>query len=131
MIGTDITDKRRIAAAYAKHGAAFSAKILHPAEQTALNTQKDPIRYLAMRWAAKEAFGKALGTGLRAPVLMPAIHITHDELGAPHFSYNQDIAALIQQLGYRTLHLSLSDESDYAIAFVLAEKSTTNGYIVD
>ena len=73
MIGTDIIDKRRIATLYQKHGQRLAEKILHPDELAQLPAQKDPVRYLALRWAAKEALGKAFGTGLRAPLVMPAI----------------------------------------------------------
>lgn len=122
MIGTDLTDKRRIAQAYASHGARFAAKVLHVAEIEELTNKADPVRYLAMRWAAKEAFAKALRTGLRDPVLMPHIRIVHDELGAPRFTYSDAIAAIVKQRGFTALHLSLSDEADYALAFVVAER---------
>ena len=125
MIGTDLTDKRRIAQAYAKHGQRFAEKVLHTDEIKELISKKDPIRYLAMRWAAKEAFGKALGTGLRDPVLMPDICIVKSELGAPSFAYSDAIAAIIEQQGFTTLHLSLSDEADYALAFVMAERKSS------
>ena len=123
MIGTDLTDKRRIAAAYARHGRHFAEKVLHAEELKELATKKDPVRYLAMRWAAKEAFAKALGSGLRDPVLMPAICIIKDNSGAPSFAYSDAIAALVKQRGYATMHLSLSDEADYALAFVIAERA--------
>lgn len=122
MIGTDLIDKRRIAHAYACHGTRFAAKVLHVAEIKELANKKDPVRYLAMRWAGKEAFAKALGTGLRPPVLMPDIRIVHDALGAPAFVYSDAIAAIIKQRGFAALHLSLSDETDYALAFVVAER---------
>ena len=53
MIGTDIIDKRRIATLYQKHGQRLAEKILHPDELAQLPAQKDPVRYLALRWAAK------------------------------------------------------------------------------
>ena len=59
MIGTDIIDKRRIATLYQKHGQRLAEKILHPDELAQLPAQKDPVRYLALRWAAKEALDKA------------------------------------------------------------------------
>ncbi|WP_072281924.1 holo-ACP synthase [Rappaport israeli] len=121
MIGTDLIDKRRIAQAYQRHGHRLTEKILHPSELTQFNSQQNPIRYLSMRWAAKEAFAKALGTGLRAPVLMSNICITHNAQGAPSFTYTDAIADLIAQRGYQTLHLSLSDETHYALAFVVAQ----------
>ena len=86
MIGTDIIDKRRIATLYQKHGQRLAEKILHPDELAQLPAQKDPARYLALRWAAKEALGKAFGTGLRAPLVMPAICLSKSALGAPAFA---------------------------------------------
>ena len=79
--------------------------------------QRNP---LAKRFAAKEALGKALGTGVREPILLPAIAVIHDALGKPAFEYSPVLAAYLAAKGL-TAHLSLSDESDSALAFVILE----------
>ena len=122
MIGTDIIDKRRIAALWRTHGKRLAEKILHPDELAQLSAQRDPVRYLAMRWAAKEALGKALGTGLRAPLVMPAIYLDKTALGAPFFADSEVVRTLRLARGITTIHLSLSDERDYAVAFVWCER---------
>lgn len=124
MIGTDIIDKRRIAALWHTHGWRLAEKILHPAERARLGEARDPVRYLAMRWAAKEALGKALGTGLRAPLVMPAIRLDKTALGAPQFADTEPLRSLRLARGIATIHLSLSDERDYAVAFVWCERQT-------
>ena len=78
----------------------------------------DKGRFLAKRFAAKEAFAKAFGTGVRPPVLLPAIAVTHDELGKPVFVFNGALATAAQHL---TAHLSISDEAEYAVAYVILE----------
>ena len=121
MIGTDIIDKRRIAALYHKHGKRLAEKILHPDERAQLPAQKDPVRYLALRWAAKEALGKAFGTGLRAPLVMSAICLNKTALGAPGFAPTNVVKTMQHARGITKIHLSLSDERDYAVAFVWCE----------
>ena len=78
-------------------------------------------RFLAKRFAAKEAFAKALGTGIRAPATFENIAVAHDDLGKPVL----DIAPALQQCldskGIRYMHLSISDEKSLAAAFVVLE----------
>ena len=76
---------------------------------------------LAKRFAAKEAFAKAIGTGVRAPVLLTALAVVHDDLGKPSFEYSPALAAYVAERGL-TAHLSLSDEQDTVIAFVILEQ---------
>lgn len=120
-IGTDIVYIARLAALYAKHGERALEKILAPNERDACRASRSPERFLAKRFAAKEALGKALGVGVRSPVVLPAIEISHDVLGKPIFAYS---AALASYLAERALfaHLSLSDEQDQVVAFVIVEQ---------
>ena len=121
-IGTDIAAVARLASLFERHGAAAAGKLLAPAEMADFEKASDKGRFLAKRFAAKEAFGKALGTGVRAPATLPAIAVTHDELGRPLFSYSGELAALMNARGL-SAHLSISDEHDYAVAFVILEQS--------
>ena len=121
-IGTDIVAVARMADYWQRHGERGLEKMLAPDEREACRASHDPARFLAKCFAAKEALGKALGTGVRAPVLLPDIAITHDELGKPYFTFGPALAA---HLAERRLvaHLSISDEQDHAIAFVILETS--------
>ena len=84
------------------------------------NTQ--PARFLAKRFAAKEAFAKALGTGIRAPATWHNIRVAHDELGKPVLDFDPELAELLDRHAIRSHHLSISDEKDMAAAFVILEK---------
>lgn len=120
-IGTDIVAVARMAAYWQRHGVRGLEKMLAPAEREACRSSSDPARFLAKRFAAKEALGKAFGTGIRAPVLLPDIAVEHDELGKPFFGYSPALAAHFAARGIKA-HLSISDEHDYVVAFVILEK---------
>jgi holo-[acyl-carrier protein] synthase len=120
-IGTDIVAVARMTEYWQRHGERGLEKMLAPDEREACRTSIDPARFLAKRFAAKEALGKALGTGVRAPVLLPDIAVTHDELGKPSFVFSAPLAAHLAQRGLAA-HLSISDEQDYSVAFVILEK---------
>lgn len=119
-IGTDIVAVARMAEYWQRHGERGLEKMLAPDEREACRTSLDPARFLAKRFAAKEALGKALGTGVRPPVLLPAITISHDELGKPAFVFSPVLAAYLAERRLN-VHLSISDEQDYAVAFVITE----------
>ena len=121
-IGTDIVAVARLQGMWERHGERVTSKLLAPAELADFARAADKGRFLAKRFAAKEAFAKALGTGVRPPATLPAIAVVHDELGKPMFELAADLACLLQG---RSLvpHLSISDEADYAVAFVILERS--------
>ena len=121
-IGTDIVAVARMAEYWQRHGERGLEKMLAPDERAACRASHDPARFLAKRFAAKEALGKAFGSGVRSPVLLPDIAVAHDALGKPSFSYSPTLAAHFAERGL-TAHLSISDEQDYAVAFVILEKS--------
>ena len=120
-IGTDIVAVARMAEYWQRHGERGLEKMLAPDEREACRASLDPARFLAKRFAAKEALGKAFGTGVRKPVLLPDISIGNDELGKPAFAFAPALAAHFAQRGL-VAHLSISDEQDYAVAFVILEK---------
>ncbi len=121
-IGTDIVAVARMADYVERHGERGLEKMLAPAEREACRASSDPARFLAKRFAAKEALGKAFGTGVRDPLLLPAIAVEHDALGKPSFSYAPALAAHFAERGLAA-HLSISDEQDYAVAYVVLEKA--------
>lgn len=119
-IGTDIVAVARIQELYTRHGERFVARLLHPAERPDLEACRDPVRFLAKRFAAKEAFSKALGTGLRSPATLDAIGVTHDALGKPVYCCSDELAERLRELGVRA-HLSISDEKEFVVAFAVLE----------
>lgn len=117
-IGTDIVAVARLRAMWERHGERALERLLAPQERDDFARAADKGRFLAKRFAAKEAFAKAFGTGVRPPVLLPAIAVTHDELGKPAFAFDGPLAAAAQHL---KAHLSISDEAEYAVAYVILE----------
>ena len=120
-IGTDIAAVARLARLYERHGARALEKLLAPAEMADFSRAADPARFLAKRFAAKEAFGKALGIGVTAPATLPNIAVRHDPRGKPVFDYAPPLARYLEERGLAA-HLSISDEADYALAFVVVER---------
>ncbi|MCP5269090.1 MAG: holo-ACP synthase [Zoogloeaceae bacterium] len=121
-IGTDIVAVERLNRLFERHGQAAAAKLLAPSELAEFEQATDKGRFLAKRFAAKEAFAKALGTGVRPPATLPAIAVSHDDLGRPLLSFSDALAALLREKRL-TAHLSISDERDTAVAFVILEQA--------
>ncbi|HMT02386.1 MAG TPA: holo-ACP synthase [Burkholderiales bacterium] len=120
-IGHDIVENVRIAKIIAKYGQRFINRILSEEEYQELILRQDKVKFIAKRFAAKEAFAKACGTGLRAPILMPNIIISNNELGKPIFNFNKDIKNWLEEKKICYCHLSLSDETNLSSAFVVLE----------
>ena len=121
-IGTDIVEVARIEASITQFGDDFAKRILADSELE--NYQKSSIkpRFLAKRFAAKEAFSKALGTGLRAPATFQNIAIGHDDLGKPILILAVELQLFLQAKNITQTHISISDEKYLAAAFVVLEK---------
>lgn len=120
-IGTDIVDITRLEAALQRHGEAFAAKLLADDELAAWREAGNPAAFLAKRFAAKEAFAKALGTGIRGAVTLRRIAVVHDTLGRPGFHCDPLLETELQARNIHTIHLSLSDERQHVVAFVVME----------
>jgi len=120
-IGTDIVAVKRLQDMWERHGDKALKRLLAPQEMTDFTKAANKGRFLAKRFAAKEAFSKALGTGIRPPAVLSAIAVSHDELGKPILDFCGQLAEMIENQGL-TAHLSLSDEADYAIAYVVLER---------
>ena len=121
-IGTDLIAVERMERVWKRHGERLCAHILSEAEQREFAGVNDHGRWLAKRWAAKEAFGKAAGTGMRAPVKWTAISVVHDSLGSPSLEFAPFLQAWLHKRGIDYTHLSISDEHDIACAFVIIER---------
>ena len=120
-IGTDIVSIERIRHTLSRHGANFPQRILSDNELVQLNDVVDIAPWIAKRWAAKEAFGKAAGLGIRAPLALKRIGVVNDEMGRPVFDLTEEVLAWLGERGIKRMHLSLSDEREHAIAFVVFE----------
>ena len=120
-IGVDLVMIERIRAMRARHGDRLARRLLAEAELADYTGAPDRDRFLAKRFAAKEAFAKAVGTGLRAPVSLSGIRVDHDPLGRPDFGYAPELDAWLAARGIGRVHLSISDEQEHVVAFAVAE----------
>ena len=120
-IGHDIVENQRIAKLLDKYGDSFMNKVLSTSEQIVFATHQDKARFLAKRFAAKEAFAKACGTGLRTPILMPNISVVNDSLGKPSFDFDPSVREWLMVRNIEYAHLSLSDEIMLSSSFVVLE----------
>jgi len=125
-IGTDLIEIDRIGRVWARHRERLCAHILSPAEMDEMNEVRDMPRWLAKRWAAKEAFGKAAGTGMRAPIKWSGITVVHDAMGRPDLKFAPFIQAWLHRRGIDRCYISISDERDLVCAFVVLEHADTH-----
>ena len=121
-VGLDIAQISRMAAALRRRPLRLPRRLLTPDEQQEFIRRGKSPRYLAARFAAKEALAKALGTGLRAPMLASAAAVLNNSSGKPEFHLHPDLAAFVAARGIRACHLSLSHDGDYAAAMVVTER---------
>ena len=119
-IGTDIVSIARIRKSLERHGEAFAERVLTPDEFTEFRSVSDGARLLAKRFAAKEAFAKAFGTGLRPPVGFHTVGVSHDELGKPLFAFAEELQQILVQRHWLA-HLSISDEKENVVAFAVID----------
>lgn len=126
-IGTDIIQISRIEAALERHGDRFAEKILGPEELEKYQRRKAKvaargIRFLATRFAAKEAFSKAIGIGMHMPMTWRAMQTLNAPSGKPVAVTSGVLREFMDKNGL-TAQVSITDETEYAVAFVIVEKS--------
>ena len=121
-IGTDLVSVKRIEDALFRHGDRFLHRILSEAEVAEYAQSKQPARFLAKRFAAKEAFSKAWGTGIGEAVGWHDVSVAHDARGKPLIATSDALAEKFTLEKIVAAHISLSDENDHALAFVVLEK---------
>lgn len=121
-IGTDLVEPSRIADSLQRYGDRFAKRILTDNEWPEYTCSHKQASFLANRFAAKEAFAKAIGTGLRHPVSLSYISVTHDALGKPCFKFHQELDQFVKSKGIVNHFLSISDEINLTCAFVVLEK---------
>ncbi len=120
-IGTDLVEISRVEALWARYGERFAAHVLSERELAEYQASPNIPRLLAKRFAAKEAFAQAVGSGMRHPVSFRRIGVTHDGLGKPVLQFDDTLRIWLAQLGIGGHHLSISDERGMVVAFVVLE----------
>ena len=119
-IGADITSVARFKHILSKYGDKFAGKILSNAELNEYQKIINKANFLAKRFAAKEAFGKAIGTGISG-FWFTDLTITHDSLGKPEFLLSNNCLEIKKNLKIAKFYLTISDDKNNAVAFVIAE----------
>lgn len=120
-LGTDIVEVARIAAVIERSGERLACRILTDREWTQYQQHQQPIRFLAKRFAAKEAAAKAFGTGIRDGLAFSQFEVFNDEQGKPCLRFLGRAAELAERMGVKYVHLTLADERRYACATVIIE----------
>src|SRR3954466_4489652 len=120
-IGTDIIEIPRIVAALDRFGERFARRILCEPELKRFAAHRKPANFLAKRFAAKEAFTKALGTGIHAPANWHGVWVVNLRSGKPQLEFSDALKAMLEARAIRRSHVSLSDERSLAMATVVLE----------
>ena len=120
-VGTDVVEIGRIAKALERWGERFAERILSPSELKRFKAHRQPANYLAKRFAAKEAFTKALGTGIKAPANWHGVWVANLPSGKPELQFSEPLKKLMAHRGVSGSHLSLADERGIAVATVILE----------
>ena len=120
-IGTDIVSIERIQNILNKNRDGFINRVLTEHERALFDNREDSAAFCAKRFAAKEAFSKALGTGIGRVVGFQDLTVRSNENGKPYFMPSEKLRLYLQEKGIKQGHLSISDESLNALAFVVLE----------
>jgi holo-[acyl-carrier protein] synthase len=115
-IGVDVLKAKRMAEMFKRHGERAAERLLMPAEMVQFRRTKRPERFLGLRFAAKEAIVKALGTGFAHGVWIRDVGIVQNEWGRPEVIYSRRGDALRRKLGVGDGHVTLTDEDGLIVA---------------
>lgn len=118
-VGTDIVELSRIQATYDRFGEHFVSRMLMEEERELFDRNKWPVRFLAMRFAAKEAVVKAMGTGFAHGVWLRDVGIINNEWGRPLVIWSERGKAVCERMGIGEGHVSLSDDAGLILAFAV------------
>jgi holo-[acyl-carrier protein] synthase len=121
-LGTDLAKVERFRTFVTNNKAALLGRLFTPGECAYAFTKKDPAPHLAARFAAKEAFLKALGLGLRQGISWQDMEVVRDELGRPDLRLSGRAAEIAFAKQAEVVHLSYSHDGDYASATVILER---------
>ena len=120
-VGTDIINIKRVEYILSKNKQGFVKRVLSEHEQALFANKGDSATYCAKRFAAKEAFAKALGTGIGQRVSFQDLTVRNNENGKPYFIPSEKLRLYLMDRNIKQAHLSLSDEKHNAVAFVILE----------
>ena len=122
-LGTDVVQVSRMEAVWQRHGEKFARRTLMPEELVWFVRTRNPVRFLAMHFAAKEAIVKALGTGFRFGMWVRDTGFVPDERGKPCVIFSKRGEAVCRRFGVGNAHVTLTDEAGLVVAMAVAEKS--------
>ncbi len=120
-VGIDLVQVERLEKLLERWGERFEERVFTEFERQLCSRRKNRVACLALRFAAKEAFVKALGLGMRKPVLWQDIEVRQDTLGKPEISLTPPALQYCLDKGARSWHLSLTDDGRYGAAVVVIE----------
>ena len=120
-IGTDIVEMSRMDSTWLRFGEHFARRILMAEEMELFKRTKQPARFLAMRFAGKEATVKAMGTGFAHGVWLRDVGITNNEWGRPLIIWSERGKKVCDELGIGSGHVSLTDDAGLVMAFAVVE----------
>ncbi len=122
-VGTDILELSRVQATYDRFGEHFVERLLMDEERAQFARVKWPVRFLAMRFAAKEATVKAMGTGFRHGIWIRDVGIVNNARGRPEIIWSARGRGVCEALGIGGGHVSLSDDAGLILAFAVVMKA--------
>ena len=120
-VGNDVVEIGRIERALERFGERFARRILCESELQRFSAHRKPAAYLAKRFAAKEAFTKALGTGIKAPANWHGVWVVNQRSGKPELQFSEALKELLSTRAISRAHVSLADERGVAVATVILE----------
>lgn len=121
-IGTDVVRLDRVERAYQRFGDRFTGHLLLPAEHDQFRMTRRKARFLAMRFAAKEAIVKAMGTGFRHGMWIRDAGVVQNDWGRPEVIWSERGAAMRDRLGIGEGHITLTDEAGLVVAVAVLMK---------
>ncbi|MDY0971677.1 holo-ACP synthase [Siccibacter turicensis] len=120
-LGTDIVEIARIEGVISRSGDRLAQRVLSESEWAQYQAHQQPVRFLAKRFAVKEAAAKAFGTGIRNGLAFNQFEVYNDALGKPRLRLRDEAERLAARMGVTSVHVTLADERHYACATVIIE----------
>jgi holo-[acyl-carrier protein] synthase len=122
-IGVDVLEAARVKKVFDRFGDHFVNRLLLPGERAQLAKTKRTERFLAMRFAAKEAIVKAMGTGFAHGIWIRDVGVVQNQWGKPEVVYSERGEKMRRQLGIGDGHVTLTDEAGLIVAVAVLEKA--------
>ena len=122
-IGVDVLEPHRIVRLLEQYGERFARRVLTVDEWPLYERSPRPMQFVANRFAAKEAFSKAMGTGFRFPVTLGQINVLQDRRGKPELFFRTELKRLVDAERITGAYVTISDERSVVCAVVVLERS--------